>query len=138
ARLHIKRSAANIKISGIGDGAPERTLGKVTCTLKNRKQPTISVDVQLLILHRLTMNQPQNRIKISPNWTHLQGLELADPNYDLPGPVDILLGADVISNVLIDGIVKPVTTGPVAVNSIFGYLLCGSVPSYDDPLTITS
>ncbi|XP_045453733.1 uncharacterized protein LOC123663035 [Melitaea cinxia] len=54
-------------------------------------------------------------------------LDLADPKFDLPGTVDLLLGADVLGKILLgkDRVLQP--GGLVALRTIFGFALMGPV-----------
>ncbi|XP_059217400.1 uncharacterized protein LOC131994647 [Stomoxys calcitrans] len=56
----------------------------------------------------------------------LDGLELADPNFRTPGHVDLLLGSNVIPNILLEG-VKKVCESLVAQATIFGWVISGPV-----------
>ena len=60
-------------------------------------------------------------------YPHLQGLELADESllYDTFSDVDILIGSDFYYDI-ITGDIRRGDEGPCAVNSEFGWLVCGS------------
>ncbi|XP_061718193.1 uncharacterized protein LOC133525819 [Cydia pomonella] len=60
-------------------------------------------------------------------WPHLQGLALADPEFHKPQPVDMILGEDILMDIIRDGIVRGKPGTPTAINSVFGYLLGGKV-----------
>lgn len=57
----------------------------------------------------------------------LETLQLADPHFDKPGRIDIILGADVFLAILEDGKVKDGSGLPVAINSTFGWIVAGQV-----------
>ncbi|CAH2106877.1 unnamed protein product [Euphydryas editha] len=63
----------------------------------------------------------------TPEWSDIEALELADPGYTTPGRIDILLGAEVYSNVLLSGIMKHPTINLLAQNTIFGWVLSGKI-----------
>ncbi|XP_077256688.1 uncharacterized protein LOC143894368 [Temnothorax americanus] len=63
----------------------------------------------------------------SLDWSHLTGLPLADPEYHLPGSIDILLGADSFVSVLRDGRRTGRAGEPDAFNTAFGWVLMGAV-----------
>ena len=42
-------------------------------------------------------------VSLSENWKHIQGLSLADPEYDKPERIDILLGVDIFVKVIRHG-----------------------------------
>ena len=60
-----------------------------------------------------------------PDWTHLSGIQLADPEYDTPGRVDVLLGVDLYSDVLLDGQQTGHPDTPTAYETHFGWVLAG-------------
>ncbi|XP_052749789.1 uncharacterized protein LOC113520032 [Galleria mellonella] len=49
----------------------------------------------------------------------------SDPGFDIPGPVDLLLGADVFADSLLTERIKGGPSQPPAFNSVFGWLLLG-------------
>ena len=64
---------------------------------------------------------------------HIKGLQLADPHFNEPGRVDILLGIDVCGLVMLDGRrVGPIDT-PSAWNTKFGWFLAGRTRLFDMP-----
>ena len=68
---------------------------------------------------------------------HLIGLPLADPTYNLPGRIDILLGADMASAIsTLSGPRKGKPTEPMAQSTIFGWTLSGPIPGHQQEDTI--
>ena len=86
--------------------------------------------VEALVLPKITSNTPAYHVSLQGKCKHLSGLSLADPKYGTPGSVDLLLGADVFSRVVLHGgRFGPVET-PSAFNTQFGrVLLTGSTGS---------
>nr|XP_037868121.1 uncharacterized protein LOC119628750 [Bombyx mori] len=60
-------------------------------------------------------------------WSHLKNLKLADPDFHTPQPVEMLLGADILSHVLLGNTIVGPPGTPIAMNSVFGYLLLGKL-----------
>ena len=60
---------------------------------------------------------------------HVNNLILADPIFNVPKKVDLLLGADVIENNLIDNKIRD--NGLRIRDSVFGWVVCGPVYSSD-------
>lgn len=56
---------------------------------------------------------------------------LADPSYKTPGPIDVLLGADLLPLILLDGTRKGQVGEPFAMNTVFGWVLMGPTEFYD-------
>ena len=76
----------------------------------------------------VTEELPNKQLAPVHSYQHLTGLQLADPTFNTPGRVDILLGADVWLQ--IQGDAPPVmasSTEPGAQDTIFGWALTGPV-----------
>ncbi|XP_071579591.1 uncharacterized protein [Temnothorax nylanderi] len=61
----------------------------------------------------------------STTWPHLQGLPLADPRFTANDPVELLLGAEVCSTILEDGLRRGEPQTPIAQKTILGWILSG-------------
>ena len=57
----------------------------------------------------------------------MSNLTLADPEFGVPGSVDILLGADVFSCTVLHGQQFGPSGSPLAIKTTFGWVLAGSV-----------
>ena len=83
-------------------------------------------------MDRVTSLFPNFHVK-QYDWPHIKGFQLADPNFFIQSPIDVLcmkkhtLEADIFSR-LINGsaIIGPVGT-PTGFPSKFGWFLCGQV-----------
>ena len=58
-------------------------------TLPSKKFKVIAV-----VMPRVTCDLPLHPVSFDLQWRHLEGIPLADPNFGLPGRVDILLGVE--------------------------------------------
>ncbi len=56
-----------------------------------------------MIINKITNDQPGFYLKGVRNRSFLQGLQLADPNFDYPGRIDMLLGSDVLDAIMLTG-----------------------------------
>ena len=64
-------------------------------------------------------------------YAHLTDLELADHrNEQSSGPIDVLIGSNYYWSIVTGELVKG-DSGPVAMNSVFGWLLSGPVSSFN-------
>lgn len=88
----------------------------------------------VIILEEITSNLP--RCYISNDVKELMhNLTLADPNFDIPAPVDMLLGADLFAYTLCG---KPKHLGrdmPTALCTVFGYVLIGHAPVHSNSVS---
>ncbi|XP_063620692.1 uncharacterized protein LOC134793097 [Cydia splendana] len=84
---------------------------------------------KVYIMNRLTIDLP-NESFIKPLWPHLEGLQLADPEFNVSNPIDILLGAGVYARIILGSVLRVDDVTPIALDSHLGWLLCGDMKSY--------
>ena len=93
-------------------------------SLKMSCHPAVSTAV--------TSNLPSQPIPSVTHLPHLMGVRLADLTYNIPGQIDILLGADMASSIISpDPPKQGKTTEPVAQSTKFGWTLSGPVPGFN-------
>ncbi|KAJ8909471.1 hypothetical protein NQ315_012784 [Exocentrus adspersus] len=63
------------------------------------------------------------------SWSHIVNINHADPQFYHPGAIDIILGADVFPNILLQGRIAGKAGEPTAINTVFGWILMGTVQS---------
>lgn len=78
-----------------------------------------------ITLHPVTLNS---------SWSHLHGLQMADPNFGRPGKIDILLGVDIFVVVILAGRRLGPPNSPAALESEFGWVLAGRTDSTTSPV----
>ncbi len=90
-------------------------------------------DIEAVVLPKVTSALPSHPVTLDSSWHHLSGLKLADPDFGSPGNVDILPGVDVFSNSLLHGRRFGSPGSPIAMETCFGWVLCGAVDSSLQP-----
>ncbi|KMQ86040.1 hypothetical protein RF55_15095 [Lasius niger] len=129
-RLRLPRRHTSITVFGVGGQQTGVAKGSVSVSVWPRSGKT-SVSASALILPRLTVYASSS--DASPTeWSHIRGLDLADPNLASSDPIDILLGADVYAGILCEGLRKGTRLQPVAQNTIFGWILSGKIGSAEE------
>lgn len=93
----------------------------VSLELCSPNQHQTSIPVQAITASTITDRAPQTLVTLG-KWTHLSNLQLADPQYYEPGPVDLLLGAEILPSVLINGLIAGAPNEPIAMNTIIGWV----------------
>ncbi|XP_069363429.1 uncharacterized protein [Maniola hyperantus] len=128
-RLGLSRRTINVPVFGIGDDQPVFPRGIVSfnITPRNQNKPVIPIDA--MILPKLISQMPSVPLP-NTEWAHIKNLTLADPNFHTPQPVEVILGADVLSEILLGNTISGPPGTPIAINSVFGYLLLGKL-SFD-------
>ena len=127
-RLPRSQQQATIHgVAGIAHGSSVQSISTFKVLPTNSTHGEISVTA--VVVPRVTANLPLKSIQLNPEWKHLSGIQLADPDFGFPSKVDLLLGVDVFVNVLLNGqrIGPPGT--PTALETVFGWVLAGGVGS---------
>lgn len=121
--LGLVRKPVSGWVSGLGDGRM-RIKYTVSLRLESRHNPGSYILINAYVLHSLTSLLPSTNVSTS-KWAEIDNLPLADPTYATPGKIDILLGAEVYSEILLDGVMKHPGCNLIAQNTVFGWILSG-------------
>ncbi|KAJ8958340.1 hypothetical protein NQ318_017486 [Aromia moschata] len=117
--LNLKRQHDKIQIQGIGANSSIFSSGSIHCKISPHGscQPAIHLEAHII-----------PHVASFYSWDHINNLKLADPNFYISRHVDLLLGADVYAQLIRPGLVlAPSPRCPSAFNTIFGWVLSGSV-----------
>ncbi|XP_034944944.1 uncharacterized protein [Chelonus insularis] len=121
---HLQRRPSGISVLGIGNEPAVQTRGVTTVTLRStHTQEQVTINAH--ILKCVTGTLPTRQLK-ELNWSALNSLQLADPDYSTPRPIDILIGADCYGLIVKAGIKQFPQSSLIAQDSIFGWMLIGS------------
>lgn len=87
--------------------------------------------LEVLIMNSLIKSLP-NKTFTKRSWSHIQNINLADPEFQTSRPVDLLLGADVCCKIIMSSILRADSEDqPIAQQTPLGWLLCGTMkPQY--------
>lgn len=124
--LMLRRAHSSVTISTFNSNNCTLVRGRSTITITQSGHLTPSIRVEVLIVPSITEQTPQQPI-IPGKWSHIVNLSLADPCYHTPGEIDILLGADILPSLLLDGKVDGQSGEPMAIETVFGWILMGPV-----------
>nr|XP_012219380.1 PREDICTED: uncharacterized protein LOC105670437 [Linepithema humile] len=136
-QLKLKRIRMPISISAIGgvSAGTHRHTAQILISPRNALTPVFSTTA--LILKTLTAYSPpraaQNSVSIP-----FKNLTLADDNPFSSHPIDILIGADLYGETLLDGIQKSTSGEPVAQNTAFGWIISGPIVLSNSPMNTSS
>ncbi|XP_028166873.1 uncharacterized protein LOC114357459 [Ostrinia furnacalis] len=127
--LGLKRVACNVNVSGVGDRVPSVvSKSLVSFKLQSTLDPTFVIPVKAYVLKKLTSVIPKRKVNIQLSQSLTQ-LKLADPKFHTPHKIDLILGADIYSQILVEGIIKGSPGSPLAQNTRLGWILSGQVHS---------
>lgn len=133
-RLGLSSNKFAIEVKGLGDMQTYVSHGRVTISFKPLGQPLPLLSTDAIILNKICDNLPSSHIPVQ-TWSHISNLKLADPNFYSPGAIDILLGADVFSKLILNGRIVGNEGEPDALNTIFGYVLMGKLNCNGSPVS---
>ncbi|KAG4066207.1 hypothetical protein HA402_000431 [Bradysia odoriphaga] len=100
---------------GTSDAFVEFEIGsKVNCSFSMR--------VQAVVAKKVANPIPSTFVERS-NWKHIDGLQLADPEFYKPSEIDVIFGSSVYGYLLLPGLKKGGTNCPVEQNTELGWIL---------------
>ena len=124
--LHLRRQKQSITVTGIGGlthpGASHDTTSFRVSSLIGSSE---DFNVSAVVIPRVTCHLPTSSTPPQSNWSHIEGLQLADPTFCQPGAVDLLLGVDVFVSSLLHGRRSGALGSPTALETKFGWVLAG-------------
>ena len=129
--LNLPRSRQSTRlfgIAGLHHGSSSHFVTKFRVT--SRLDPKKSFDVSAIIIPRVTCDLPAHSISVDRTWHHLEGLQLADPDFGHSRTVDVLLGVDVFVESLLHGRRVGPPGCPMALETEFGWVLAGTVDKH--------
>ncbi|XP_054708425.1 uncharacterized protein LOC129218227 [Uloborus diversus] len=127
-QLGLNSATCNCTIKGIGNSITSQSSKMV----KLEFTPYFNSNkffMDALVVKNLTIDLP-NCNMTNVNWPHLKNLKLADPQFHISRPVDIIIGADVFLDLIEGEQIKNKHNAPGALDSKLGWLLMGKVSSY--------
>lgn len=123
-RLKLLKTKIHTSITGIGQLDAGVCNSKVQLQIQSRTLSQFKINISALVLKTLTKILPEQSIKIDNN-EYIHHLILADPTFDKPNHIDLILGADVHAEILLDGIIKGPPDSPLAQQTQLGWILSG-------------
>lgn len=126
--LGLKKLSHKSAISVLGSDENAKVASKslVQIKIQSLHDPNFAVDVNAFVLSKLTSVLPDKRILVELH-SEFTNLNLADPTFDIPNKIDMLLGADIYGQILLDGMIKGPSGTPIAQRTALGWILSGPV-----------
>ncbi|KYN02013.1 hypothetical protein ALC62_07192, partial [Cyphomyrmex costatus] len=126
-RLRLSRMNCSVFITGISEmQSVARHAAQITITPASSEGPAYTTTA--LILRSLTKYMP-SRVRSAYNWKHLTGLQLADRDPMSSEPIDVIIGADLVGMLVLEGVRQGNENEPTAQNTTLGWILSGSTAS---------
>jgi len=123
--LKVRRLKMPISISALGgvNIGPCRHSANIRISAYDQTQPMLTTCAA--ILPSLTSYSPPP-VTAPLNFDYLSGISLADSDPFSSDPIDLLIGADLYTELIVSGVRKGDCGQPVAQKTIFGWILSGS------------
>ena len=119
--LRIPKNKSSTTIYGIGNN-PYNCSSSIQFKIQSIHS-NYQLNVKALVLPFITKPVPSNKLNI--NWEHLQGLKLADPCFNQPSQVNILIGSDYYGHLILNGLRKGRHQTPIAQETTLGWIISG-------------
>lgn len=136
-RIGLQRSKASIPISGLGSCHTTVTRGLVKLHLKSNIDQQFNINIDALVLNCITSKIPS--APVAKNCiSFLNGKPLADPYFNTPASIDMLIGADAYGQILLGEVITGNEIMPTAQNTSLGWILFGPIISNASTLNLHS
>ena len=122
-RIGLQRKHARFAVNGLGSKNAGFTKGAFELKLRSSHDKSICVVVNAFVLTQLTSQLPSQIINVT-HWSKLKNLQLADPSFNTPNEIDMILGNDVFYEVILPEQMK-IDEGFFAQLTLFSWVLGG-------------
>lgn len=124
-RLGLTVAKISLSIYGIGQSCCD-TSNSVTCIIHPLNETSVCLTVDAVDLPQICFDIPSTYVS-SQHLTNISQLPLADPQFNVPSSVDMLLGADIFPLILKEGQFLGDGKEPSAIYTIFGWIVIGKI-----------
>lgn len=123
--LGLRKTPSRQTVIGVGGEKSATAKSTVILQLRSRIDPTVQINVKAFVLKSVTALLPATKVT-RVDWLDLGDDDLADPEYDRPNKIDVLLGAEVYSQVIQEGIKRNLGGTLLAQDTKLGWILSGT------------
>lgn len=123
-KLAISPTEASLCIEGVGK-IQKRSSQRVNVIMKSRDTSFVT-NLEAYILPNIIPAQPNQRVDVS-SWNIPNHIQLADPHFNKPEKVDILLGAEFFFSLTQSGTIKLSDDLPILQNTLLGWIVGGPI-----------
>ena len=128
-KLNLKQEHLNVQVSGIGGNVNFSNPSRVHFVVRTGHE---SVNMNALVLPKLTGFLPNQTIFRDESWKRFEHWNMADPEFHKAGPIDIVFGAEVVEQFMLERRVKLDKRLHLR-ESKFGWVVIGSINSSETP-----
>ncbi|XP_065076229.1 uncharacterized protein LOC135699811 [Ochlerotatus camptorhynchus] len=127
SKLGLKQKRANYTILGIG-GNQMAIQFKVHARIKSKVSEYESPFLEFLVVKKITGELPMQRFEV----TQLkipEKIELADPGFNVPGQIDVLIGSGLFFKLIKHGQLNLADNLPAVQETSLGWIVSGLIPT---------
>ncbi|XP_060801124.1 uncharacterized protein LOC132901919 [Amyelois transitella] len=124
--LRLKKIPVKGIISCLGNSKTVNATHMVITNIQSRIDPHFVIQIHAYVLNNITSYLPETKVE-SLDWLDIKDINLADPQFNTPNRIDMLLGADIFSCILKEGMRKNPIGNLVAQSTSLGWILSGVV-----------
>ena len=133
--LALPRSGDTVCVDTAGPQDVKGPWPLYNVTISSNYKKDWSMEVAVAVTTRVTANLPPQQAPPVEELPHLHGIQLADEQFNMPGTIDLLLGADTMDDVLLKGMITGPKGTPLAQHTTFGWAILGKFPA---PLPVSA
>ncbi|CAI6349668.1 unnamed protein product [Macrosiphum euphorbiae] len=122
-RLGLQRVNCPVTVEGISDASTK--MSEMTFLSVSSRISDTNYRLTAIVTPRVTVDLPTKRCSVD-TWTHFKDVSLADPNFHVPGRIDLLIGAEVFLDCIKNGKISGPANTPTLQNSKFGWIVYGT------------
>lgn len=122
--LQLKRERVSATVDGFGDKSVTQTTTMLKLEVKSIHDTDFYAQMNVLVTKKITKILPSVEVPIE-QYTHLKNIQLADPEYYKPAPIDMSIGSDHWTQFALEGLIKAGPEKPYAHQSELGWIVLG-------------
>lgn len=124
--LKLKKKSIQGNIVGVGS-TKTRINSVVQLYIHSTFNTQFCLSTEAFVISKQVTTKLPSKSIITRDWPHLTGLQLADPAYNKPGHIDLLLGVQEYAKIIQQDIVKGPAGTPCAQKTELGWILFGHI-----------
>lgn len=121
--IQAQKHRSEVTLATVGNNQAMRTRHKVQCKFAS-SHSEFHLQIEAIVISKIT-DIDSTSTSLMASWDHLHGLQLADPHYYKPGKIDVLIGVETYSEIILEGLIKGPALTPIAQHTHLGWILSG-------------
>ena len=127
--LSLPVTKTRVTFSGVQDTPIQSSNALVILSISPSQVIYPQLEISTAVVSKVTCNLPLQGASSLRDLSHLQDLELADHTFHQPGRIDLLLGGDILPQIILPQSRAGPRNTPTAWNTIFDWVLLGPFQS---------